>query len=146
MKKLAIIIFVIIFTGTAFLSCDKMENAGNLAGNWQLTAWTDNATGEVKADKQDQIFYTVKRELLQIQKHQTGHQDAFACLCLYEHKGDSLILTKAFQNQANTDSLVTFSYLAKYGVDSDGKFRIDLLSDDDMVLRNSESTLKFRKF
>ena len=140
------IVFIVSIAVLAISSCDKMENAGDLAGNWQLTSWTDNATGAVKADNTKQIFYTVKRELLQIQKHETGHQDNFACLCLYQHKGDSLILTKAFQNKANTDSLVAFSYLAKYGVAADGRFHIDLLNDDNMVLRNSENTLSFRKY
>ena len=131
---------------TLLVSCNKMETAGDLAGNWQLTSMTDNTTGEVKADKTSQMFYTVKRELLQMHRYSTDPEYTYACLCRYEHRGDSLILTEAYENHSNTDSLVAFTYLHKYGVTDDGRFRIVTLDGDNLVLRNAENTLSFRKY
>ena len=44
------------------------------------------------------------------------------------------------------DSLVSLTDLARYGVPADGRFHIDVLTNDLMVLTSSEGTINFRKY
>lgn len=127
-----------------FQSCDKMDKNGDLDGHWQMTDWRNNADNSVVADKSSQLFYTIQLELIQI-RYKT--KEKYGCVALFEHRNDSLILTKAFQQKANTDSLLQdMSTLKKYGVSADGRFKIVSLSSDHMTLKNDEYTLKFLKY
>lgn len=121
-----------------------MDKNGDLDGHWQMTDWRNNTDNSVVADKSSQLFYTIQLELIQI-RFKT--KEEIGCVALFEHRNDSLILTKAFQQKANTDSLLQdMSTLKKYGVSADGRFKIVSLSSDHMTLKNDEYTLKFLKY
>ena len=124
-------------------SCDKMDENGKLDGNWQLIRWTDNTTGELKADNTSKIFYTVKLELIQFKSKATGY---YPYLAFFSHQGDFLIIRNVFLNQANTDSIVALENLAQFGDDGSGKFHIMTLSNKRMVLTNKQNRLTFRKY
>ena len=128
------------------IGCGKMDTNGTLDGNWQMTEWIDNSTKEVVKDKNAQLFYTIKLELLQMQDKSRESVETMPYLAYFDHRGDSLILGKVFKKMNNTDTLVTFSDVQKLGVAPDGKFFIELLTDEHMVLRNNINTLKFRKY
>lgn len=131
------------FAMIVMASCGKMDKNGKLDGNWQMVEWRDNATGNLLKDNSAQLFYTVKLELIQLQDKNSG---AMPYLAYFTHKGDSLLLGKVFKKLNNTDSLASYSDLRQYGVSSDGKFFVELLTDEHMVLKNSTNTLKFRKY
>ena len=124
-------------------SCDRMDTNGKLDGNWQMTQWIDKATRDTIADKNDNYFYTVKLELIQFQKKYTYD---LPCMGYFEHKDGQLVLGKVFQHMSNSDSIVTFDYLKRYGVTNDGKFSVDLLTDEHMTLSNKLYVLQFRKY
>lgn len=139
--KLSRIIPILILL--CLLACDKMDDNGKLDGNWQLTRWTDNATGEVKADNSSKIFYTVKLQLIQFADQSS---DDWPFIATFSHKGDSLILTNIYAHRANTDSIASATDLQRFGVSSDGRFAINELTGSRMTLRNSTNTLTFRKY
>lgn len=124
-------------------SCGKMDKNGDLGGNWQMVEWRDNATQEVKATNQALLFYTVHLNVIQFQDRRSG---AYPHQATFSHIGDSLILGKVVYVRSNSDSLCTVNDLARYGADSSGKFLIESLSSENMILRNSKNTLKFRKY
>ena len=124
-------------------ACDKMDENGKLDGNWQLTRWTDNATGETKADNISKIFYTVKLQLIQFSDKSAND---WPFIATFHHKGDSLILTNIYAHRANTDSIASASDLQKYGVSNDGRFAINELTATRMILKNNANTLTFRKY
>lgn len=126
-----------------FLSCDRMDKNGDLEGNWQMTAWVSKATGDTIADKTSRLFYTVKLELIQFQQK---YNPDFPCLAYFEHNGDELILGRVYQNKANSDSLVSMSYLKNFGVSEDGRFHVDYLTDEHLTLSNVDNVLYFRKY
>lgn len=126
------------------MSCSKMEDNGDLGGHWQLTEWRDNTGSAVVLDNSSQLFYTIQLELIQFR---FKAKERYGCLAYFEHKGDSLIITKAFQQKANTDSLLQdMTSLKKYGVSADGRFKIDNLNSGNMTLRNELGTLNFIKY
>ncbi len=139
-KHIRLLLSISLFT--VFYSCDRMDKNGNLEGNWQMTTWIDKATGDTIADKTSYLYYTVRLEMIQFQQK---YNPAFPCLAYFEHNGEEVILGKAYQNTANSDSLVSISYLRCFGVSADGRFHVDYLSDEHLTLSNTDNILYFRK-
>lgn len=125
------------------ISCDKLDKNGDLDGNWQLTEWRDNASDSIIISNQKALYYTVKLDLMQFMLIGDNHRP---CISYFKHYNDSLIITQAFQTKSNSDSLVSIDYLKKYGVSQDGKFAIKCLNRNNLILRNADNTLTFRKY
>ena len=54
--------FLLFLVFAAFASCAKMDDNGDLGGQWQLTEWRDKATGAIKATKETGIYYALQLE------------------------------------------------------------------------------------
>lgn len=122
------------------LSCDKVDDNGDLGGMWQLTEWKAVPDGTVVATKEDAIFYSVQLNLMKFSRD----NDLSNChLARFSHKGDSLFVGKVYARPL--DKEVQVADLAKYGVPASGRFAIELNSKH-MVLRSDEAVLKFRKY
>ena len=127
----------------ALLSCEnKRDHNGDLGGMWQLLEWRD-AQGQVVKDKYSRIFYSVQLQLIRLRDH-NDHGDYYQCY--FRHTPDSLVIYRPTLYSAK-DSLVDMSHLARFGVPSDGAFRIQVLNSDRMVLTSADTlTLVFRKY
>lgn len=122
-------------------SCDKMDCNGRLDGNWQLTRWEDRSSGEVRADKHTGIYYCVKLDLIQLKRLKEGRP---TFLTRFVHRDDSLFIGEV--HMSPFDEIVSRDKLVDYGVEPDGKFRVEVLNRDRMVLSNPHSILTFRKY
>lgn len=140
MRRLIMMIAVIMIM---MISCGKMDNNGDLGGNWQMVEWKDNATQDIKATNQALLFYTIHLNVIQFQDKRLGSDPHQA---LFVRRGDSLVLERVVLVKSNSDSLCTVDNLIKYGADGSGRFLIESLSDEHMILSNSKNTLKFRKY
>ena len=139
------IVYIFISIAICILcSCDKLDENGNLDGNWQLTEWRDLKTDEVlETNETSKIYYTVKLNLLKMQDFSlrvsaTTYNSQF---CV---RGDSLVLTQSYSRPL--DNIVAFDSLAAYGCPADGRFKISTLTSTSLVLQTDNSRLSFRKF
>lgn len=120
-------------------SCDKMEDNGDFAGLWYLSEWKNLPDGEIKADKQNRIFYAVQLDLMEFKGG--GHG---SYLSRFRRTADSLFIGTVYHGPK--DDIVDIEELAPFGVPADGKFAIDKLSKQALVLRTDEAVLTFRKY
>jgi len=116
--------------------CENKRDSSDLAGQWQLLEWRD-ASGKTVGTKEDGIYYRFQLSLLQLE---------FSYYCKYVETPDSLILLGAYKNRYNTDTQVPFTEFAEYGIPEDGRFGIDALNDDNLVLSGKSGVLRFRRY
>lgn len=116
--------------------CENKRDSSDLAGQWQLLEWRD-ASGKTVGTKEDGIYYRFQLSLLQLE---------FSYICKYVETPDSLILQGAYKNMYNTDTPVPFTEFAEYGIPEDGRFGIDVLNSDDLVLSGKSGVLRFRRY
>lgn len=127
----------------ALSACDnKRDHNGDLGGMWQLTEWR-SPDGTTLATKEDQIFYSVQLNLIRFRDYDDGTWGDYY-LAYFRHTPDSLVVYRPV-NYAK-DSLVSLTDLARYGVPANGRFHIDVLTNDLMVLTSSEGAINFRKY
>ncbi len=142
MKKNIYHIVALLLMIPMWIGCEnRRENNGDLGGLWQMTQWKVNGSQEILKTKTDGLYLGVQRELL---KFYTSSDNARYHLARFRHTADSLIIDQIFYYPG--DTLCTTRELEKYGVPSDGKFHIDLLNEDDLILSTEEATLIFRKY
>lgn len=116
--------------------CDNKRDSSDLAGQWQLLEWRD-ASGKTVRTKEDGIYYCFQLSLLELDPTR---------YCKYQQTPDSLILLGAYKNKYNVDTQVPFSEFAEFGIPQDGRFGIDALNDDDLVLSGKSGVLRFRRY
>ncbi len=116
--------------------CENKRDSSDLAGQWQLLEWRD-ASGKTVGTKEDGIYYRFQLSLLQLE---------FSYYCKYVETPDSLILLGAYKNKYNVDTQVPFSEFAEFGIPQDGRFGIDALNGDDLVLSGKSGVLRFRRY
>ena len=119
-------------------SCDKMEDNGNFAGLWYLSEWKSLPDGEIKADKYNRIFYAVQLDLMNFRN------DYDSYLSRFRRTADSLFIGTVYHG--SKDEIVDIEVLAPFGVPADGKFAIEKLTKQTLVLRSNEAVLTFRKY
>ncbi len=140
MKKFILTPILLLLTLSA---CDnKRDHNGDLGGMWQLTEWR-SPEGTTLATKADQIFYSVQLNLIRFRDYDDGTLGDYY-LAYFRHTPDSLIVYRPV-NYAK-DSLVSLQDLARYGVPANGRFHIDALNGDMMILSSPSGTINFRKY
>lgn len=136
MRHIFLSSLLILLTVLLLPSCDNKRDSSELAGQWQLIEWRDAPDGVVRT-KEDGIYYSFQLSLLELN---------YTLFCKYTETPDSLIFEGAYRNQYNTDTPIPYTDLAKYGIPSDGRFGIDVLNDDDLVLSGKSGVLRFRRY
>ncbi|MBO4593791.1 MAG: lipocalin-like domain-containing protein [Bacteroidaceae bacterium] len=136
MKKL-ILYILILCPLFCFIGCDKLETNGDFAGMWQLTEWKNLADGQIVADKHDGIYYSVQLDLMAF-----NGKDQY--LARFRRTSDSLFIGTVYHGPK--DDIVGYDELAKYGVPADGKFAIERLTKQALILRTDDVRLTFRKY
>lgn len=119
----------------------KYDANGDLDGMWQMLQWQDKASGQVVADKHDGIYYCVQLKLMKFVK-KDAPMDYY--LAYFTHTRDSLVLGKIVYYP--NDSVCQPDALQRFGVPADGRFRVNALSKDRMVLSTDNTELTFRKY
>ncbi len=123
-------------------SCEtKYDQNGNLDGMWQMLRWEDTQSQTVHADKSTGIYYCFQLNLMRIWKAESPRT---YFLAYFTHRGDSIILGDIFSYPG--DSVHITSDLAEYGVPENGRFHVDRLNSDKMVLSHKTEVLTFRKY
>ncbi len=124
-----------------FTACDKVDDNGDLGGMWQLTNWTKKAQPDKPyKTSADRIYYAFR---LNYVRTQCMSEDAYY-ISEFHVTSDSLCVDRVYA--APNDSVVSVDALLQYGVDSSGRFHIDRLTGNSMVLSNEENVLTFRKY
>ncbi len=123
-------------------SCDKMDKNGDLDGTWQLLEWTDLASSQPNTEATKKIYMTVKLDLIQFRY--LNNPDVPQFYTRFTHAGNSLTIGKAFK--APFDEVVPLSQLAPYGITPDGRFTIERLDDERLILSNEANRLTFRRY
>lgn len=126
--------------GSAVSSCGKLEDNGDFAGAWQLTSWQDKTADTLVADKSSRIYLYVSRELIRLQ----NLNELQYYLCTFHRTADSLYLDQVFASPY--DSIVPYDSIARYGVSPTGRFRVNALTSDRLVLENEQSVLSYKKY
>lgn len=121
-------------------ACSKVDNNGDLGGAWQLVSQTEKDGGAVVATKENYIFYYFSRNLMRLQ--QATVPDFY--LCTFRHTADSLFIGEV--HATPDDALTDYAELALFGVTPTGRFGIDHLDRDRLVLSNERYILTFRKY
>ena len=134
MKK---IIFTLLLLPLLLTGCDKMEDNGDFAGQWQLTEWKNLADGQIVADKTTGIYYCVQLDLMSFQYKKQY-------LARFRRTSDSLFIGTVYYG--SKDEIVGYDQLADCGVPANGKFAIDRLTRKALVLRSDDAVLTFRKY
>ncbi len=122
--------------------CQKIDCNGELDGMWQLTEWKNRADNARLADKTSGIFWCVQLKLMKFERKNSTDTHYF--LSRFRHEGDSLFLGDVFASPY--DEPAALDKLAPFGVDAEGKFRVETLDDERMVLSNKSSLLTFRRY
>lgn len=127
----------------AISGCEnKRDNNGDLGGMWQMTEWRDN-NGNIKANKEDQIYLCFRKELARFMQMPKGQTYYF--LSKFDMNGDSI----RFHHIVNypTDTIGGPWELRPYGIASNAAMRIETLNNDKLILSNKETgTLIYRKY
>ena len=140
MKK---IFYIIYFTFCILLmaGCEmKWDKNGDLDGMWQMTAWRNTTKGTIEKTKQDAYFYSIQQDMITIQKIGSG----VYYISNFSKRNDSLIIQRpVFWPK---DSICNISDLAPFGVPGHGRFHIDMLNSNHMVLSSDTASISFRKY
>ena len=101
-KILYIILCALAFAGLAGVSsCEKMDDNGDLGGNWQLISWERLSDGSLVATNADSIFYTFQGKLMKTQR--MSQPDFF--LATFRTTTDSLVMLNIYASPPTTASL-----------------------------------------
>lgn len=134
----------------ATISCENKRDQDPLAGFWRLTHWEDASGATV--EPANRIFYAVQLSMMCFEEY-NGLIDS-PCSRInayYQHTGDELIITDTFKPSTG-GSVDTpypagdYSALARYGVPADGRFHIDMLEGETLVLSSNEGKLVFQQY
>lgn len=141
MKKATLYIAISFILTLLISSCEVYDRNGDLGGMWQMTQWEDKQSQTNQEVKEKNIYYCVQTKLMKF----VGEGDFGRYhLAYFRHSKDSLVIydVRYFPG----DTLCPEGALTKkYGVPADGRFHIDKLDHNHLILSSGENTLSFRK-
>lgn len=122
-------------------SCDaKWDKNGDLDGMWQMTEWRNTTTNTIVKTNQDAYYYSFQQDLIKMIKIKEGGY----YLSHFTKSADSLYIREPiFWPKEEKRPM---SELAKYGVPGHGRFHIDMLTSECMILSSDTATIAFRKY
>ena len=107
-----------------------------------MTEWKQLSNDSLIATNNDvQLHYTIHRDLIKFQNYTQSYEYYLATFHLTT---DSLCIDNIYHSPI--DTLVLFDELSLMGIDSTGRFLIEHLTSEKMVLKNAAYQLKFRKY
>ncbi len=149
-SSLSIGLMLMLFLTCSVVSCDKLPRNGKLDGHWQLMEY------DGKSVKAERTYWSFQLDLLQFKSYThspiTEVQYSGGVVARFSHRGDSLILTKGYlMNRVNQQDILIDSThkadLKAYGItEVPMRYRVQLLTDEEMTLTTDHHRLVFRKF
>ena len=142
MKKLLYIFSTLLL----FFSCDlETSNNGDLDGFWHLERVDTLSTSRSLDLSQEKLFWAFQKDLLQLR----GDKQEF--YLRFNHHDNQLDLSDPHLKDREKDdpaiSSSTMYLILPYGINEEQEsFQVVTLNSDDMVLRNQDLQLWFRKF
>ena len=147
---LSIGLMLMLFLTFSLVSCDKLPRNGKLDGHWQLMEY------DGKFVKAERTYWSFQLDLLQLKSYThspiTEVQYSGGVVARFSHQGDSLILTKGYlmNRDRQQDILIDSTHqadLTAYGIiEFPMRYRVLLLTDEEMTLTADHHHLVFRKF
>lgn len=147
---LSIGLMLMLFLTFSLVSCDKLPRNGKLDGHWQLMEY------DGKFIKAERTYWSFQLDLLQLKSYThspiTEVQYSGGVVARFSHQGDSLILTKGYlmNRDRQQDILIDSTHqadLTAYGItEFPMRYRVLLLTDEEMTLIADHHRLVFRKF
>lgn len=147
---LSIGLMLMLFLTFSLVSCDKLPRNGKLDGHWQLMEY------DGKFVKAERTYWSFQLDLLQLKSYThspiTEVQYSGGVVARFSHQGDSLILTKGYlmNRDRQQDILIDSTHqadLTAYGItEFPMRYRVLLLTDEEMTLIADHHRLVFRKF
>lgn len=143
---------MLIFTTLLFImsGCDKLPRNGKLDGHWQLM---ERDGVSVKAER---TYWSFQLDLMQLKSYTqtpiTAVKYSGGVVARFEHRGDSLVLTKGYlmNRDHQQDILIDAAHpadLSGFGITTlPVGYRVALLTDEEMILTSGQHRLVFRKF
>ncbi len=143
---------IFFFTTLLFVmsGCDKLPRNGKLDGHWQLM---ERDGFSVKTER---TFWSFQLDLLQLKSDTqtpiTTVKYSGGVVARFEHRGDSLVLTKGYlmNRDHQQDILIDEAHpadLSGFGITTlPVGYRVTLLTDEEMILSSGQHRLVFRKF
>ena len=145
MGRRGYIMLILLTMLMSMTGCDKWDCNGNLDGMWQMTEWRDNV-GNVKAVKQDMIFYSFQLQMANFRK-QSGKKQLYIRTSMEVTPEQIHIYAPIEYIGDGHDEVQPMSVLSPYGVPEDGILWIQTLTSSSMILKtNDQDILIFRKF
>lgn len=144
MKKPLYIIALYLTASLLLLSCDgwKWDKDRDFYGMWQMTEWRDKPSGNTLKTQADGLYYCFQLGVMKFQK--SNHSGSYY-LGHYTHSHDSLRLGDIVEYPVDT-IILPARLTEKFGTPANGRYHIDLLSDNHMILSTDESVLTFRRY
>ena len=142
MKNILIIFYVLLL----FCSCDlETSKNGDLDGFWHLERVDTLSTSGSLDLSQAKLFWAFQKDLLQLR----GDEQEF--YLRFNHNDDQLDLSNPHLRDREKDdpaiSSSTMYLIRPYGINEEEEyFQVINLDNDNMVLRNQDLQLWFRKF
>jgi hypothetical protein len=142
MKKILFIFSTLLL----FSSCDlETSNNGDLDGYWHLERVDTLSTLGSSDLSQEKLFWAFQKDLLQLR----GDEQEF--YLRFNHHDNHLDLSDPHLKDREKDdpaiSSSTMYLILPYGINAEQEyFQVVTLNSDDMVLRNQDLQLWFRKF
>lgn len=147
---LSIGLMLMLFLTFSLVSCDKLPRNGKLDGHWQLMEY------DGKFVKAERTYWSFQLDLLQLKSYThspiTEVQYSGGVVARFSHQGDSLFLTKGYlmNRDRQQDILIDSTHqadLTAYGItEFPMRYRVLLLTDEEMTLTADPHRLVFRKF
>ena len=147
---LSIRLMLMLFLTFSLVSCDILPRNGKLDGHWQLMEY------DGKFVKAERTYWSFQLDLLQLKSYThspiTEVQYSGGVVARFSHQGDSLILTKGYlmNRDRQQDILIDSTHqadLTAYGItEFPMRYRVRLLTDEEMTLIADHHRLVFRKF
>lgn len=141
---------LMLFLTFSLVSCDKLPRNGKLDGHWQLM---ERDGVSVKAER---TYWSFQLDLMQLKSYThspiTEVQYSGGVVARFSHQGDSLILTKGYlmNRDRQQDILIDSTHqadLTAYGItEFPMRYRVLLLTDEELTLIADHHRLVFRKF
>lgn len=143
-------LMLMLFLTCSLVSCDKLPRNGKLDGHWQLMELNGTSV------RHEGTYWSFQLDLLQLKSltHSpiTEVQYSGGVVARFSHQGDSLILTKGYlmNRDYQQDILIDSTHkadLTAYGItEFPMRYRVLLLTDEELTLTTDHHRLVFRKF
>lgn len=143
-------LMLMLFLTCSLVSCDKLPRNGKLDGHWQLMELNGTSV------RHEGTYWSFQLDLMQLKSYTqtpiTPVKYSGGVVARFEHRGDSLVLTKGYlmNRDHQQDILIDAAHpadLSGFGITSlPMGYRVALLTDEEMILSSGQHRLVFRKF